>query len=85
VDCIQIHEEAIQLPEEYELIEVDCKGLRKFSLAVVAVKRKVEDGIIGRLLDKKKTISLNNKESSKDELNVVIFGIDATSRMNFLR
>jgi hypothetical protein len=84
VDCIQITEEAIQLPEEHQFIEVDCKGLRKFSLAVVAVKRKVEDGI-GRLLDKKKKIPLHKESSTKDKLNVVIFGIDATSRMNFLR
>jgi hypothetical protein len=78
-DCIKIISDTTELPAKYEFIEIDCPGLRKFSLVIVAEKAEVEDRL--KSFSEKSTLRMDRG----DQLNVVVIGLDSTSRMNFIR
>jgi hypothetical protein len=77
--CIKITSDTTELPAMHEFIEIDCPGLRKFSLAIVAEKAEVEYRL--KSFKEKSTLRMDRG----DQLNVVVIGLDATSRMNFIR
>jgi hypothetical protein len=78
-DCIKITSDTTELPAKHEFIEIDCPGLRKFSLAIVAEKAEVEDRL--KSFREKSTLRMDRG----DQLNVVVVGFDSTSRMNVIR
>jgi hypothetical protein len=77
--CIKITSDTTELPANHEFIEIDCPGLRKFSLVIVAEKAEVEDRL--KSFREKSTLRMDRG----DQLNVVVVGLDSTSRMNFIR
>jgi hypothetical protein len=77
--CIKITSDTTELPANHEFIEIDCPGLRKFSLFIVAEKAEVEDRL--KSFKEKSTLRMDRG----DQLNVVVVGLDAVSRMNFIR
>jgi hypothetical protein len=78
-DCIKITSDTTELPAEHEFIEIACPGLKKFSLVIVAEKAEVEDRL--KSFKEKSTLRMDRG----DQLNVVVIGLDSTSRMNFIR
>jgi hypothetical protein len=77
--CIKITSDTTELPAKHVFIEIDCPGLRKFSLVIVAEKAEVEDRL--NSFREKSTLRMDRG----DQLNVVVIGLDSTSRMNFIR
>jgi hypothetical protein len=80
--CFPISKDKLEvtLPVEHEFIEVACPDGKKDGFAIVAEKPAVEKRLDRLDQDKSDEMMRNG-----DRLNVIVFGIDATSRMNFLR
>jgi hypothetical protein len=65
--------------KEVEFFQVECPGLKPSGYAIVAEKEDVESRL--------KSFEERNAQRIRygEQLNVIIIGIDATSRMNFER
>jgi len=79
-NCFKIQNLTTEIPPEYDFIEVICTGTQDYA-----------DGFAIISIDKSNSKSLNidgldlTRLKQHKKLNVIVLGIDATSRMNFLR
>jgi hypothetical protein len=78
--CIKLMNETTELPVHHEFIVVECPNNRKDGFAIVAEKRTVE-----KRIEKYKVEGADERLTNENRLNVIVLGLDSTSRLNFLR
>jgi hypothetical protein len=79
-ECHPLLNDTVELTDkEVEFFQVECPGLKPSGYAIVTEKEDVESRL--------KPFEQRNAQriSEGEQLNVIIIGMDATSRMNFER
>jgi hypothetical protein len=79
-ECHPLLNGTVELTDkEVEFFQVECPGLKPSGYAIVAEKEDVESRL--KPFEQRNT----QRISEGEQLNVIIIGMDATSRMNFER